>query len=295
VLAKYRHPRVVRGISDISGRRFVTHGLRRRIGLDLYHLFMTVSWPRIFATFASFFFVFNLVFAGVYSLQADDIADLNPPGYWGRFFFSVETLATVGYGDMHPESLFAHIVASIEIFVGLMSLALITGMMFARFSKPTARFMFARYAVIRPLNGRMTLMLRAANARQNIVMEAAAQLRLLRDEVSPEGAHFRRIYDLPLIRRRHPVFVFGWTLMHVIDAASPLAGATAESLNAGRAFLLLTLSGTDETTGQSLMAKQEYPTSALRWNHGFADILTTDDQGVDHFDYTRFNDVEPLG
>jgi inward rectifier potassium channel len=295
VLAKYRHPRRIRGISDISGRQFVTHGLRRRVWQDLYHLFMTVSWPRIFGTFAAFFFVFNLLFAGVYSLQADDIADLNPPGYWGRFFFSVETLATVGYGDMHPKSLFAHVVASIEIFVGLMSLALITGMMFARFSRPTARFMFARYAVIRPLNGRLTLMLRAANARQNIVMEAAAQLRLLRDEVSPEGAHFRRIYDLPLIRRRHPVFLFGWTLLHVIDAASPLAGATAESLNAGRAFLLLTLSGTDETTGQSLMAKQEYPVSALRWNYGFADILTTDDQGVDHFDYTRFNEIEPLG
>jgi inward rectifier potassium channel len=295
VLAKYRQPRVVRGISDISGRRFVTHGLKRRVGHDLYHLLMTVSWPRIFGTFASFFFVFNLLFAGVYSLQADDIADLNPPGYWGRFFFSVETLATVGYGDMHPQSPFAHIVASIEIFVGLMSLALITGMMFARFSKPTARFLFARYAVIRPLNGRLTLMLRAANGRQNIVMEATAQLRLLRDEVSPEGAHFRRIYDLPLIRTHHPVFIFGWTLMHVIDAASPLAGATAESLSAGRAFLLLTLSGTDETTGQSLMAKQEYPVSALRWNHGFADILTTDDEGVDHFDYTRFNDVEPLG
>ena len=256
---------------------------------------MTVSWLRIFGTFAAFFFVFNLLFAGGYSLQADDIADLNPSGYWGRFFFSVETLATVGYGDMHPQSLFAHTVASIEIFVGLMSLALITGMMFARFSRPTARFMFARYAVIRPLDGRLTLMLRAANARQNIVMEAAAQLRLLRDEISAEGTHFRRIYDLPLIRSRHPVFLFGWTLLHVIDAASPLAGATAQSLNAGRAFLLLTVSGTDETTGQRLMAKQEYPVSALRWNHGFADILTTDDDGVDHFDYTRFNDVEPLG
>jgi len=256
---------------------------------------MTVSWPRIFASFAAFFFVFNLVFAAVYSLQADDIANLNPAGYWGRFFFSVETLATVGYGDMHPQSLFAHIVAAIEIFVGLMSLALITGMMFARFSRPTARFMFARYAVIRPLNGNPTLMLRAANARQNIVMEAAAQLRLLRDEISSEGLHFRRIHDLPLIRARQPVFLFGWTLLHVIDSASPLAGASAESLNATRAFLLLTVLGTDETTGQSLLATQEYPVSALRWNHGFVDILTTDDQGVDHFDYTRFHDVEPLG
>jgi inward rectifier potassium channel len=256
---------------------------------------MTVSWPIIFASFAAFFFAFNLLFAAVYSLQADDIANLNPAGYWGRFFFSVETFATVGYGDMHPQTPFAHIVAAIEIFIGLMSLALITGMMFARFSKPTARFVFARNAVVRPLNGKLTLMIRTANARQNIVMEASARLRLLRDEVTPEGVRFRRIQDLPLIRNRHPVFLFGWTLLHVIDAASPLAGQTAESLDAARAFLLLTVIGTDETTGQSLMARQEYRASAVRWNHSYVDILSTDADGVDHFDYTRFNDIEPLG
>jgi inward rectifier potassium channel len=272
----------------------MTHGMRRRLLLDLYHQFMTVSWPTIFASFFAFFLVFNLLFAGVYSLQDNDIANLNPAGYWGRFFFSVETLATVGYGDMHPQTPFAHIVAALEIFVGLMSLALITGMMFARFSKPTARFVFARNAVVRPMNGKMTLMLRAANARQNIVMEASAQLRLLRDEVTPEGIRIRRIQDLTLVRNRHPVFLFGWTLLHVIDDASPLAGETLESLRAARGFLLLTVIGTDETTGQSLMARQEYPASALRWNYGYVDILSTDADGVDHFDYARFHDIEPL-
>ncbi|HEY3730241.1 MAG TPA: ion channel [Steroidobacteraceae bacterium] len=278
---------------DGSDRQFVTYGLRRRLRQDLYHVFMTVSWPRLFATFAGFFFVFNVVFAALYSLQPRDIANLNPDGYWGRFFFSVETLATVGYGDMHPQTPFAHIVAAIEIFIGLMSLALITGMMFARFSRPKARFMFSRYAVIRPVNGQMTLMLRAANARQNIVMEAAAQLRLLRDEVTPEGFRLRRIQDLKLVRDRHPVFLFGWSLLHVIDEHSPLAGITPEELQAQHCYLLLTVIGSDETTGQNLMARQEYPASMLRWNHRFADILTTDGK-VDHFDYTRFDDIEPL-
>jgi inward rectifier potassium channel len=287
-------PRHGRVIGSASGRRIITHGLRRRLLLDLYHQFMTVGWPTIFASFFGFFLVFNLLFAVVYSLQDNDIANLNPAGYWGRFFFSVETLATVGYGDMHPQTPFAHIVAALEIFVGLMSLALITGMMFARFSKPTARFEFARNAVVRPMNGKMTLMLRAANARQNIVMEAAAQLRLLRDQVTPEGIRIRRIEDLSLVRDRHPVFLFGWTLLHVIDAASPLHGETAESLGAARAYLLLTLIGSDETTGQSLMARQEYPASALRWNHGYVDILSTDADGIDHVDYTHFHEIEPL-
>jgi inward rectifier potassium channel len=268
--------------------------MQRRFVHDLFHLFMTVSWPMIFGTFAAFFFVFNLLFACAYSLQPNDIANLNPAGYWGRFFFSVETFATVGYGDMHPQTPFAHIVAAIEIFIGLMSLALITGMMFARFSRPTARFVFARSAVVRPLNGKLTLMVRAANARQNIVMEASARLRLLRDEVSPEGVRFRRIQDLALIRNRHPVFLFGWTVMHVIDDTSPLAGQNTQSLAAARAYLLLTLIGTDDTTGQSLMARQEYPAANVRWNHSYVDILSTDADGVDHFDYTRFQDIESL-
>jgi inward rectifier potassium channel len=291
VAASHRNSRL---IGSVSGRQFITHGLRRRFIHDLFHLFMTVSWPIIFGTFAAFFFVFNLLFACVYSLQPGDIANLDPPGYWGRFFFSVETFATVGYGDMHPRTPFAHIVAAIEIFIGLMSLALITGMMFSRFSKPTARFVFVRNPVVRPLNGKLTLMLRAANARQNIVMEASARLRLLRDEVTPEGMRFRRIQDLQLIRNRHPVFLFGWTMMHVIDDASPLADQTAQSLAAARGFLLLTVIGTDETTGQSLMARQEYPAATMRWNHSYVDILSTDTDGVDHFDYTRFHDIESL-
>jgi inward rectifier potassium channel len=278
----------------LAGREFVIYGLPRRIWQDLFHLFMTVTWRVLVASFAGFFFVLNLLFAGIYTLQAEDVANLNPPGYWGRFFFSVETLATVGYGDMHPQTVFAHIVASIEIFIGLMSIALITGMMFARFSRPTARFLFARYAVVRTLDGQLTLMLRTANARQNIVMEAAAQLRLLRDEITPEGYRIRRIHDLPLRRTHHPVFLFGWTLLHVIQRDGPLADASAESLAASRASLLLTVSGTDETTGQTIMARQSYPGSAVLWNHAFVDILSTGEDGVDRFDYTKFDLVLPL-
>lgn len=254
---------------------------------------MTVSWPTVFVSFAAFFLLFNLAFAGLYALRPQDIANLNPPNYWGFFFFSIETFATVGYGDMHPQTAFAHVIAAVEIFIGLMSLSLLTGLMFARFSRPRARFLFAQHAVIRPLDGKTTLMLRAANARQNIVMEAQAALRLLRDEKTMEGVHFRRIYDLKLTRQQHPIFLFGWTVMHVIDESSPLIAQTAESLAADNAYLLMTISGTDETTGQTLMARQNYPSDAIRWNHGFADILTSAD-GVDHFDYTRFHEVEPL-
>ncbi|MHB1541905.1 MAG: ion channel [Steroidobacteraceae bacterium] len=277
-----------------TGRRFVRDGLPRRRWQDLYHVYMTISWPRLFASFAAFLAAFNLLFAGVYWLGERGIAHLNPPGFWGCFFFSVETLATVGYGDMHPQTIFTHVVASVEIFTGMMSLAVIAGMMFARFSRPTARILFARYAVIRPLDGEPTLMLRAANERHNVIMEAQARLRLVRDERTVEGYAIRRIHDLPLRRSEQPAFLYGWTLMHTLTPDSPLAGATLESLQGQNAFLVLTLSGIDETTGQTLMARREYSPETLRWHHTFADILTTGEDGVDYLDYTKFHDVAPL-
>jgi inward rectifier potassium channel len=279
---------------DFFGRRFVIHGLPRPLWHDLYHLFMTVSWPMLFLAFGLFFLTINLLFACVYAIRPGDIANLDPQGYWGLFFFSAETFATVGYGDMHPRTPFSHTIATLENFAGLTSLALITGMMFARFSRPTARILFARYGVIRPFDGASTLILRVANARANIIMEASASLRLIRDDVTVEGTRIRRIYDLPLRRSQQPAFLFGWNLMHVIDAASPLAGANGQSLEAANGFLILTIFGTDDTTGQVVMARERYAASALRWNHTFVDILHTDERGIDHFDYTKFEELELL-
>jgi inward rectifier potassium channel len=278
----------------LGERQIVTHGLPRRRWQDLYHLFMTASWPALFGRFAGLFVLFNLTFATLYRLQPGGIANLNPPGYWGYFFFSVETLATVGYGDMHPQTLFTHTLAAIEIFIGMMSVGLIAGIMFARFSRPFARFLFADQVVIRPVDGLLTLMLRAANARQNVIMEAHAELRLIRDERTVEGLPMRRLFDLPLRRSQHPIFAFGWTLLHVIDELSPLYGESEQSLMMSRANLLLSVAGTDESTGQTLMARKHYGSAAIRWNHTFADILSVDPDGIDRFDYTKFHQVEPL-
>jgi inward rectifier potassium channel len=288
-------PRPVgRRIVKVGTRQVVTQGMVRPLFHDLFHHFMTVSWPRLFATLATFFLVFDLLFGFLYYLVPGCIANLNPPGFAGDFFFSVETLATVGYGEMHPETFYGHSVAMIEIFVGLMSLALITGLMFARFSRPQARFLFTKNAVVRPLAGKPTLMFRAANERQNVVQDASARLRMLRDEVTEEGYEIRRIIDLPLLRSEHPMFTLGWTLMHVIDDASPLRAATAESLLNSRAMFILSLSGTDENTGQTLMARGEYSSADIRWNSTFHDILEEEPDGTIHVDYSRFHDTEPL-
>jgi inward rectifier potassium channel len=278
----------------LGEREILTQGLRPAVFQDLYHFFMTVSWPQLFATIAAFFLGFDVLFGYLYYLVPGCIANLNPPGFAGTFFFSVETLATVGYGEMHPQTLYGHVISMIEIFVGLMTMALITGLMFARFSRPRARFLFAANAVVRPIDGKLTLMFRAANARQNVIQEASAQLRMVHDEVTEEGLRMRRITDLPLVRAQHPAFILGWNIMHVIDEGSPLKGRSADSLNAAETVLILSLSGTDVTTGQMLMARKEYPSTAIRWNQSFRDVLEVGDDGTLQVDYRKFNDVEPL-
>jgi len=277
-----------------AARQVIRNGISPAILLDLYHYLMTVTWPRLFGVLAGFFLVFDFLFGWLYHLRPGSVANLSPPGFAGAFFFSVETLATVGYGEMHPNSLYGHVVSMIEMFVGLMMLALITGLMFARFSRPRARFLFARYAVIRPVNGQQTLMFRAANARQNVVQEAAARLRMVRDELTSEGLELRRITDLKLVREQHPVFYVGWTIMHVIDASSPLASESPESLRASAASFILSLSGTDETTGHTLMAREEYAAGAILWNKAFRDVLDMSDEGAVIFDYGAFHEVEDL-
>jgi inward rectifier potassium channel len=288
------HKPVGRRIVKVGAREVITEGIVRPIFHDLFHHFMTVSWPRLFATLATFFIVFDLLFGLLYYLVPGCIANLNPPGFAGDFFFSVETLATVGYGEMHPETFYGHSVAMIEIFVGLMSLALITGLMFARFSRPQARFLFTKNGVVRPIAGKTTLIFRAANERQNVVQDASARLRMLRNEVTEEGYRIRRIVDLPLLRSQHPMFSLGWTLMHVIDDASPLSSETAESLSNSKTAFVLSLSGTDENTGQTLMARGEYSSADIRWNSTFHDILEEAPDGTIHVDYGKFNDIEPL-
>lgn len=278
----------------LGKRTVVAEGISAPVFGDLFYFFMTVSWPRLFLTLGLFFLAFDVFFGFFYYVVPGCVANLNPPGFAGAFFFSVETFATVGYGDMHPQTIYGHGVAMVEIFMGLMSLALITGIMFARFSRPKARFLFTLNGVIRPIDGRKTLLFRTANQRHNVVQDATAALHMLRDEVTEEGFRIRRIIDLPLLRAHHPMFVLGWTLMHVIDETSPLIRETAESLARVNAVFLLNLTGMDDDTGQLLMARTEYDSADIRWNSGFVDVLHEDAEGVLHLDYRQFHAVAAL-
>ena len=278
----------------LGGREFVPRGLQEHLWQDLYHRALTITWPRFFGTAVLIFLAFNVLFALLYQLVPGGIANESPKGMFGAFFFSVETLATVGYGDMHPQTLYTHLVATVEIILGIGNIAILTGLIFARFSRSQAKILFGRYAVVRPLDGKSTLMMRAANMRLNLISQASAHLHLLRMYTSPEGFRYRRIEDMPLVRDRHPIFRLSWNVMHVIDERSPLHGATPESLRESEAAILLTIEGVDETTSQPLVAAYQWGIDDVRWNHGHADLVHRDENGVNVIDYTVFHDVFPL-
>jgi inward rectifier potassium channel len=293
MIFKSRLDRCTRTIS-IAGSTIVVHNLPRRITQDLYRQAMTMTWPRFYAAIGVVFVAMNLFFSLLYQFAPGGIANQYPANYLGAFFFSVETLATVGYGDMHPQSLYVHVVSTAEIFTGMMMIALITGVTFARFSLPRARIAVARNPVVRPVDGASTLMLRAANARQSVIVDANATLSLTRNEVTLEGTRIRRLYDLKLVRRHHPMFLLSWSIMHVIDESSPLYGATPESLAAVDAGLVLSLSGTDETTHQNMYHREVFTHQALRWNHSYRDFLYVDADGSDHVDFSRLHEIEKM-
>ncbi|RQH04744.1 ion channel [Paraburkholderia dinghuensis] len=276
----------------IGNRVIMVYGMPATGWRDFYHGALTMRWPTFFALLGALFLLLNTLFACLYLLGHAPIANQFPPGFGGAFFFSVETLATVGYGDMHPQTLYAHIIATLEIFIGMSGIALSTGLIFARFSRPHAKIVFARRVVVHPLEGRTTLMARAANARQNVIAEARAKLRLMRLETSSDGYTARRIHDLKLVRDQHPIFTLGWNLMHVIDESSPLYGETPESLARQNASLLVMIEGSDESTAQTMQARHSWSDNQIRWHYRYVDVLH-DVDGVSHMDYTRFHDVEP--
>ncbi len=279
----------------VGAREIETRGLAESFWTDLYHRALTVYWPVFFASAATIFIVLNAVFALVYWLGHEPIANTNPaiPLPLNLFYFSIETLATVGYGDMHPQTDYGHLVATVEIFTGMSFLAVMTGLIFARFSRPRARFIFARHPIVGRHLGQRTLMVRVANERHNTISQATARLWLLRLEDADDGAQLRRFYELKLERNEHPMFALSWTLFHLIDKASPLHGVTADDLAKTDGALVLNLSGVDDNSAQHLYARQIYSHNDIRWNHRYRDMSSYSDAGNLLLDYSLFHEVVP--
>ena len=261
---------------------------------DLYHLLLTISWLGFVSILLVAYLLVNGAFALAYWLGDDAIANADPNSFLDAFFFSVQTMASIGYGAMYPQTDYANFLVVVEAFVGLLFIAMATGMIFARFSVPTARIFFSNYAVIAPFNGLPCLMFRTANKRRNRILEAQIWVTLVCDEVTEEGELFRRFYDLDLIRSHTPLFALTWTAMHPVDENSPLYGENPESLRHAHAEIIVIITGLDENLSQTIHARHSFVSDEILWNHRFKDVLGWTRDGKRALNFNNFDKVYPI-
>jgi inward rectifier potassium channel len=285
-----------------GGSRFLTRegrptivslGLRERRFGDLYHLWLTASWSKAIAVVGLVYVGINAVFALLY-LLVGGVDNMPPNSFWSAFYFSAQTFSTVGYGHLAPRSSAANAVASVESFVALMATAMITGLMFAKFARPTARVLWSRVAVVGPQDGVRSLMFRMANERGNQIVEAQVRLALVRQERTVEGDEVRRVHDLRLVRAQSGVFALSWTAVHPIDASSQLHGLTPEMMRDQGAELVASLTGLDETFSQTIHSRHSWSWDEIVWDERFEDILGTLPDGRRSIDYGKFHQTRPL-
>jgi inward rectifier potassium channel len=275
-------------------REFIKLNARKYDWRDIYHLILTLTWPQFAGMVLGIYLCINLIFATLYFLGGNCIAELTPGSYSDNFFFSVETLATVGYGHAYPATLYGHSVATLEILVGLFGLAVLTGLIFVRFSRPTARIRFSTVAVVAPFDGTPTLMVRLANLRHHAMVEAEFRLLFMRSELTKEGEDVRRFYPLRLQFNHLISFPAALTLRHVIDETSPLFGLNPADLKLTDSRMLVSIVCVDPVIQAPVQSQTEYVLEQIAWNQRFAEIYTEDAAGRYTVDYSKFDDTMEL-
>ncbi len=216
---------------------------------------------------------------------------MKPHSYEDAFYFSAETMGTIGYGAMFPESRGANLLMVAESFVSMLVTALSTGLIFTKFARPIGRVAFSNQAVITPMEGVPTLMFRLGNERQNIIVEGTVHVTYSRTITTAEGMHFYKMLDLKLARDRSAAIAKSWTILHHIDETSPLFGATPETLAREEAELIVSLAGMDDTSYQPVYARHTYESQDILWGMRFVDILSEDGENV-LLDLNHFHEVQ---
>lgn len=259
---------------------------------DLYHLVLSLRWSHFILLVIGIYLAINLLFAAAYFMGGDCIAEMPRGSFWDAFFFSIETLATVGYGHMHPVTTYGHVVVSIEIIVGMFWMAVMTGLIFVRFSRPTARVLFSKVIALAPFDGQPTLMIRVANGRHQSMVETEFRITLHRDELVAEGTEERRFYTLKLTFDHLIMFPTSITLRHIIDVTSPLHGATRESLQESDTRFMASVVGVDTVIPAPMQSQQDYSWKDVRFGEKFVDVYAQSSDGRYTVDYARLHETE---
>lgn len=283
-----------RFVSRDGSINILRQGILRRQPADWYHLLLTMSRPGVFAILTGAYIVINSVFASLY--MADPLGFEGHPlkSFFDYFFFSSHIFSTVGLGRTFPHSTYINSLVTIESFIGWCSFGLITGLLFSRFSRPTARLIFSHYATIESYDGKPALVFRTANRRGNMLLHGKIHVSLARNERTVEDYPIRRVYELPLLRSQSTFFNLTWTVRHVIDDKSPLFGQTADSLRDNETEIEVLLSGTDDAFGQTVHGHFAYNHEEILYGHRFANMFRRNDKGQPVIDFSKFDAVEKV-
>lgn len=258
---------------------------------DIYHAILTMPWSLFFLMFATVFLGVNAIFASLYLLVPGSVMGAHKGSFLDAFFFSVETFGSIGYGVLSPKTTYANAIMTCKSFTAIVNIAVVTGVIFARFSRPFARVIFSDVAVIVPFDGTPTLMFRAANQRANQILDATATVSLARQMTTKEGITMRRFEELKLVRAGTPLFSLSWTIMHKIDETSPLYGVTIDTLYDFEMDIIVLLRGMDETLSQMIYARHAFEADDILFDRRFVDVLHMGDTGRMEVDLHHFHDT----
>jgi inward rectifier potassium channel len=261
---------------------------------DIYHYLQKITWMELFFIYVIFFLSINFIFALFYYLVPESLEAVHHD-FRTAFFFSVQTFSTVGYGTVSPASLYANIVVVAEIMIGVVSMAVSTGLVFAKFSKPQAKIIYSNNMLITKFDGQNVLMFRMANARSNQIISAKVELHHLYPTTTVEGKNIIRFSELKLIKNYSPVFALSWSVFHPITVDSPFFGKTLEEIEKLRWEFIVILNGTDGTYSQNIFDTHGYKSKSILKDHDFVDILHLEANGTRVIDYNKFHQTVPHG
>jgi len=283
------HLRMYKNTQNLQIRRSKKNHLSNQWN-DLYHYVVNMRWGQFLFFFAMVFILVNVFFGLLFRIQENSIGGIKDHDYLSYFFFSVQTIATIGYGSMYPQTLYGHILVTIEAMIGLLGVGMFTAIAFAKLSLPKSRIIFSKVAIIGKFEGQDVFMFRVANERNNRMIGAAVELNLFRQEVTQEGLNIRRIYDLELVRNHTPMLLLSWLVIHPINVNSPLHKLTQQDLEKTDFSILASITGLDETISQAIHSHQIYTYEDIHWNHRFVDLFGTNEgNGALSIDLTRIN------
>lgn len=266
-------------------------GFKRKVSEDIYHKLLTITWSKFFIIYLVFFLVFNLLFGVLYWIFPNTLLGTNG-GFFHAVAFSVQTFSTVGYGAFSPSSNYAHGLVIIESFLSVFVTALLTGLVFAKFSKPQAKILFSSNVLINQFDGKKTLMFRISNLRSNHIAEAKIRVVILKNFKTPEGQSIRKQIDLELVRDSSLFFALTWTVMHVIDERSPLFGYDLEKFKNENIEVAVSVIGHDSTMAQTIHSNALYTPDEIVFDKYFKDVVYSEGNKVVAVDLTNFHSYE---